>query len=591
MSDLAIEILKGRIGEKHQGDRKQLEVIFSPSHRLLVEAPAGYGKTNTMVSKIAYMIATGQIPNPKRLLALTFSVNAAYKIKKDVAQQLPVLLADTGINISVKDKVFVSNYHGFCRSLLKKYGSVFHSNLRSIDTLQSVDDTNIEGVQKAFGGITFDDAKFLSDYSDALRKNKTEFLTENFEAYCNLVITELLPNNLISYNGILTLTIKLLKDHAQILTFYRKYFTAVLVDEYQDTNSLSYELLKLLIVDSTKVILLGDSLQRIYGFIGAVPNLLPTSEAFFHLLKIPLEKNYRFASNPAMLQLDANIRRNAENPRNPNISTNAKVDLSIFENQQTEAEFIVKKAVELTMTDGSAKVAILIKQRTENVKKIMEVFNNQGVSFFYGLFSDEDAEYLKFHKKCLFEFIELIRAKNRITKKLASDHIEKLKTEYPPGTTVLSDALLSLLDIFWKKVLAEFSAFSNDDKVVLIKDTFEYNGLKQYVEFVSSNIVISTVHGAKGLEWDFVILPDLEQDSFPSFMSLCGPCTCKTSCRLIITDSNEEKFLEDLSVFYVAVTRARRQIYFSASKKSLDRQGRERPKNLSCLLGLKGIEY
>ena len=75
-----IEIIKSRIENKHQGDEKQLEIIFSPNKRLLVEAPAGYGKTHTMVSRIAYLISIGKLPVPKKLLALTFSVNAAYKM-------------------------------------------------------------------------------------------------------------------------------------------------------------------------------------------------------------------------------------------------------------------------------------------------------------------------------------------------------------------------------------------------------------------------------------------------------------------------------------------------------------------------------
>ena len=101
MNPEEISIIKSRIEGKHQGDSKQLNVIFSPDKRLLVEAPAGYGKTHTMVSRIAYLIAIGQIPVPKRLLALTFSVNAAYKIKKDVIKNIPELLDgfDKQINI------------------------------------------------------------------------------------------------------------------------------------------------------------------------------------------------------------------------------------------------------------------------------------------------------------------------------------------------------------------------------------------------------------------------------------------------------------------------------------------------------------
>ncbi len=170
MSKSVIDIVKEKIVARHQGDEKQLEVIFSPSSRLLVEAPAGYGKTNTMVSKIAYMIATKQIPNPKRLLALTFSVNAAYKIKKDVTQQVPLLLADTGLDVATSDKILVSNYHGFSRSVLKKYGSVFHSNLKSIDTLQSIDDSDVKRTQTTVKGLSYEDAFFLSEFCDALKK-------------------------------------------------------------------------------------------------------------------------------------------------------------------------------------------------------------------------------------------------------------------------------------------------------------------------------------------------------------------------------------------------------------------------------------
>ena len=64
-----IDVIKSRIIEKHHGDDKQLEIIFSSSSRLLVEAPAGYGKTHTMVSRIAYLMAVGRLPSPKKLLA------------------------------------------------------------------------------------------------------------------------------------------------------------------------------------------------------------------------------------------------------------------------------------------------------------------------------------------------------------------------------------------------------------------------------------------------------------------------------------------------------------------------------------------
>ena len=591
MPNSIAETVKERIVARHQGDEKQLEVIFSLSNRLLVEAPAGYGKTNTMVSKIAYMIATKQIPNPKRLLALTFSVNAAYKIKKDVTQQVPILLADTGLNINTSDKIFVSNYHGFCRNVLKKYGSVFHSALKMIDTLQSVDDSKVKENQENIKGLTYSDAYFVSEYSDALKKSNAAFLSSNLNKYCAIIIKEFLPAGYISYNAILTLTLKLFKDQPNVLNFYTSYYKTLLVDEYQDTNTLSYEIINSLITASTKVILLGDSLQRIYGFIGAVEQLLSISEKAFELTKIELSKNYRFASNPEMLKLDNNIRRNAENALKPNIVEDAMIVFQISETQNLEALEVLKKSLAIIEENPISKVAILVKQRGPNVNLIIATFEHNNVPFFYGLFTDEDAGYLSFHRKCLNEFIELIRVKETIFKKLAAEHVAKIKNHYAASTDSIIAPLTNLLEIFWSKIFSDFSFLSNDEKINLVKDTFEHNSLRQYLEFVNTNIIISTVHAAKGLEWDFVILPDMEQDSFPNWFGLCNGCQCKSMCKISVNKDNETKFLQELSVFYVAVTRARKQVFFTASKTAPDKYGKDRPKNISCFLSLPGIKY
>lgn len=81
-----------KINSLHQGDQSQLDVIFSSNPKLIVEAPAGYGKTKTMVSRVGIMLAENRVPNPKKILALTFSVNAALKIKRDLSSNLPILI-------------------------------------------------------------------------------------------------------------------------------------------------------------------------------------------------------------------------------------------------------------------------------------------------------------------------------------------------------------------------------------------------------------------------------------------------------------------------------------------------------------------
>ena len=585
-----IDVIKSRIIEKHHGDDKQLEIIFSSSSRLLVEAPAGYGKTHTMVSRIAYLMAVGRLPSPKKLLALTFSINAAYKIKKDVSINVPDLLSGLSSNINIKEKIYVSNYHGFCRSVLKKYGYIIHPNLLKLDTLQSIDDGRRDSIMRAYSNLSNDEATLLSDFNFAVKNLNGTYVRENIDAYNAIVISKLLEKESIPYNAIITLTIKLFNDNSNILTFYQNYYTSILVDEFQDTNMLSYWLLNFLITSQTSILLLGDSLQRIYGFIGAVPNLLQDAERRYNLQLISLEKNYRFASNENMLQLDKIIRQNALTPfENPN-NLRANVNFILYENQELEATGIIYRTREILQQAPSAKVAIITKQRGPNINHIIDAFNKENISFFYGLFTDEDIDYVKFNRKCLFEFIELLRDNSKINKKLAKTHYDKIKEIYIDNDSILIKALLKLLNIFWSRLFIDFSFLSNDDKINLIKETFEHNGIKQYMEYLDTSIIISTVHAAKGLEWDYVILPDMEKDSFPNWFGLCCKCKHSDDCNLVLDKNIEQSFLEELSVFYVAVTRAKKQVYFTASKTQLSTKGTFQ-KNYSCFMRLPGIEF
>lgn len=93
------------------------------------------------------------------------------------------------------------------------------------------------------------------------------------------------------------------------------------------------------------------------------------------------------------------------------------------------------------------------------------------------------------------------------------------------------------------------------------------------MEFLNTSIIISTVHAAKGLEWDYVILPDMEKDSFPNWYGLCGRCKNGNDCNFVMTKDIEKSFFEELSVFYVAVTRAKKQVFFTASHKQLTNRG------------------
>lgn len=588
MPNLDLQTIKDRISQRHQGDQSQLNVVFSESNRLIVEAPAGYGKTNTMISRIAYLLCSNQIAKPKKLLAMTFSVNAAHKIKKDVALEIPKLLEGSNASIKVNERVVVSNYHGFCRRVLSKYGHFLHPALKSMEALSSIDDSNARNIQTTVNTLTVQEALLLSNFASAVKNADEIYLNNYFNDYCSIVISKVLVANYIPYNSIICLTLSLFLKFPEILKFYQQYYSTILIDEYQDTNALAYWLVKQLVTPSSGAIFLGDSLQRIYGFIGAVDNLMNISEAYFGLRKISLQKNYRFASNPDMLLLDGNIRRNAELPANPSITSTCRIPFTLWPNQNTEALEVVRKSVQLVHDSSGGKVAILVKQRGENINAIIDTLEHNDIPYFYGLFTDDDPEYLRFHSTAIAELETLRGVVGRINRSVANAHISSMNGRYPGSRAPIIQSLFKLLEIFWNKTVEEIKLIPNEEKFEYAFDTFMHSGLKQYLQFTTEHILISTVHAAKGLEWDFVMLPDMEQEAFPAWIgSLCnkGACQFRSNCILTVNAHNEKSFLEELSVFYVAVTRARKQVYFFASSK--DARGYN--KNTSCFVKLPGI--
>jgi DNA helicase-2/ATP-dependent DNA helicase PcrA len=154
---------------------------------------------------------------------------------------------------------------------------------------------------------------------------------------------------------------------------------------------------------------------------------------------------------------------------------------------------------------------------------------------------------------------------------------------------------MKLLEVFFTHITTDKSFLSNEEKYMLIVDVLSNNALKQSMEYLDENIIITTVHSAKGLEWDYVIIPDMERNSFPNYMSLCSSCSeqsnndaCKT-CYISKKTKSLDKYMEVLSIFYVAVTRARKQVFFSGSLESKN-DVRYPNTKYSCLLSLLGIK-
>ena len=127
------------IRRKHSGDNEHLEFIFSEEKKIIVTAPAGCGKTTAMVSKIAWELGKGTISSNKKVLAMTFSVNAAMKIKDSLKELLPELVENSEQYIS---KVDVANYHNFAMKLLFKHGYALNTEFINLSDFIIVDESN-----------------------------------------------------------------------------------------------------------------------------------------------------------------------------------------------------------------------------------------------------------------------------------------------------------------------------------------------------------------------------------------------------------------------------------------------------------------
>lgn len=565
----------------HSNDDTQLDIITSKEKKIIIEAAAGSGKTKVLISSIAYKLATNCFSSNKKILALTFSVNAAYKIKKDLLEKLPKIIEKENFtDKGISQKITVTNYHGICRKILQLYGSKYLNLDKNFKEVKIISDNELNKNVL----LDLNKKNIIEQFNNSIKNCNFHVYYQLLNEYNQLMIDCINNCNSMTYNSIITLSIKILKENNSLRNQYQKLYECIIVDECQDTNILGYELLRQFINDENNLMFFGDSLQRIYGFIGAIPNVMDIFEREFKLIKKTMVRNYRFMDNRELLLLDKNIRLNAQHQEPLEVSNPYILHASNF---KKEYEWILNKINELEDSYDSFTILVKSLNGNLNTEYLLHLLEQRNVSYFNALFTDDSIEYKNFHETVYKIFLEESFSKMKISKKVLEKCYFKVEKIYQNNSNQIYKSLLILLHHFIDSIDELSGTLKLEDIVYFMSDLLLNYGLKQYMNRIDEKIIVATIHSFKGLETDVAFIVDLEENVFHFWLE-CKECINSRDCHEFGGD--DKKFLEELSVFYVAVTRARKQLFLTFSETQITKIG-EKKCNSSCFLKLNGIGY
>lgn len=350
----------------------QLAAVTLPPQHALILAGAGSGKTRVLTTRIAWLIASGQVA-PQGVLAVTFTNKAAKEMLARLSAMLPINLRG----------MWIGTFHGLCNRLLRAH----HRDAGLPQLFQILDAADqLAAVKRLLKSLNVDDEKFpprelvwfinaqkeaglrpaAVEAWDDWTKKRVE-LYEAYEAQCQ-------KEGVVDFAELLLRSYELLARNEPLRRHYQERFRHILVDEFQDTNKLQYQWLKLLAGGGAALFCVGDDDQSIYAFRGAdVGNMRDFEREFQVQNLIRLEQNYRSHGNI----LDAANAIIANNPsrlgKNLWTEAGAGEPIRVHESysEADEARFIVEEVKALVDT-GHARREIALLYRSNAQSRALE---------------------------------------------------------------------------------------------------------------------------------------------------------------------------------------------------------------------------
>lgn len=271
----------------------QHQAVTAPPGHLLVLAGAGSGKTRVLVHRIAWLVQTENV-SPHSILAVTFTNKAAHEMRSRIEDLL---------NLSA-NKMWVGTFHGLAHRLLRAHWQ--EAGLpQSFQILDADDQYRL--VKRVMAALGLDEAKwppkqaqwFINAQKDDGRRpqdlsNSSDFHQKTMQRIYQAYEEACARSGLIDFAELLLRAYELWQKNPHLHTHYQQRFPHVLVDEFQDTNTIQYAWLRLLIGAQNHLMIVGDDDQSIYGWRGAkIENIQRFHKDFPNTITIRLEQNYR----------------------------------------------------------------------------------------------------------------------------------------------------------------------------------------------------------------------------------------------------------------------------------------------------------
>lgn len=589
----------------------QLEAVKSKDGPILVIAGAGSGKTKTLTYRVARLIEDGI--KPENILLLTFTKKAA----AEMLSRATIVLDNRC------EKVAGGTFHSFANIILRKYSKLL--GLKNNFTI--MDRADCEDVINHIVGQLFPKKEkrfpkkstLLDIYSKSINKvtPTKQIIADEFPqfAHCEDKIIEVhkayvaykRENSVLDYDDLLLYIKLLLENNDGLRKRLSNEYKYIMVDEYQDTNTLQADVIRLLASEHNNIMAVGDDAQSIYSFRGAnYRNILDFPRLFENTKIIKLEQNYRSTQN--ILKLTNEIISKAKEKYTKNLFSNIVSPqvpaLICAKDTQMEADFICQRILELLDEDISlSDICVLTRNarmsynlEIELSKRAIPFQKFGGPKFMETAHIKDVVAHLRviLNPDDVISLTRILLLLKGVGASTVNNIMPIIKGDLKPDIKLLpsnkSQSLTPLFNTLGQ--LRDYSTTKKPEEIVsaiinyyrpILKDKYDdfskrekdldhfeylstqYSNLEDFISDLALEppdasvegmykknsddeaLTFSTIHSAKGLEWDSVFIIGAVDGRFPSAYSF----------------NSEEEMDEELRLMYVATTRAKNNLYIT----------------------------